>query len=88
MLQINMIIPPLFVASQNGYIEIVKYLTEHGADVNKCRENGWTPLHAVSENGHLESVKLLVKNGADINKKQILIKGHLCMSPKSTDIWT
>ncbi|KAJ7759528.1 ankyrin repeat-containing domain protein [Mycena metata] len=56
----------LFVASQNGHLDVVKFLIEHGADVNAENENGYTSLYLASQNGHLDIVKFLVENNANI----------------------
>lgn len=60
-------------------IEIIKYLIEKGANVNKLDSDGCSPLHYASimsvdlynENGKLNNsiVKLLIENGADVNIK-------------------
>jgi ankyrin repeat protein len=42
--------------------EVIRYLVEHGADVN-----AGTPLHSAVRAGDLEIVRLLVEHGADIN---------------------
>jgi len=75
----------LIEASENGHLEIVKYLLENGADVNQQVEiegsgyeyedeeesiaYSYTALMDASENGHLEVVKYLIQNGADVNTK-------------------
>jgi len=50
-------------------IAIIKYLVEHGADINKAnfyiRE---TPLYYACENGNKSIIKYLVEHGADVNK--------------------
>ncbi len=60
-------------------IEIIKYLIEKGANVNKLDSDGCSPLHYAiimsldlyNENGKLNNsiVKLLIENGADVNIK-------------------
>ncbi|KAJ7759531.1 ankyrin repeat-containing domain protein [Mycena metata] len=57
----------LFVASQNGHLDVVKFLIEHGADVNAENEDGCTSLYLASRNGRLEVVKFLIEHGANIN---------------------
>lgn len=60
---------PLFVASENGYTEIVKLLLEHGSDpsmdVWKRTQN--TPLYVASQKGYIGVVKLLLFHKADPN---------------------
>ena len=68
---------PLSYASENGNLEIVKYLIEHGALI----------YHSVvdaSKNGHLEVVKYLTDHGANIRNplgflalKFAISHGHL-----------
>eukprot|EP00438_Fugacium_kawagutii_P004074 Skav227082 [mRNA] locus=scaffold1387:157219:163724:- [translate_table: standard] len=56
---------PLFIASQNGHLEVVRLLIDAGADVNKARTEGASPLFVASHKGHLEVVHLLLESGAD-----------------------
>ena len=62
-----------------GYIDIVKFLVSHGADVNTSNDQ---PLRDAAENGHLEVVKFLISNGANMytNEGQALrvsdMRGH------------
>ena len=70
----------LTFASQEGHIDIVKYLVENGADIHA--RNDWALIMA-SENGHLDIVKYLVNEGADIHVRKDWAlriaseKGHL-----------
>lgn len=58
---------PLWVAAEQGNVETVSFLIEHGADIQLDDEiHGLTPLHIAAKNGHLEVVKLLVEKGADM----------------------
>ena len=61
----------MFYACKNGNEDLVKYLINHGADINKVNEAGETPLfNACSgKNGNL--VKYLIEQGVDINKEKI-----------------
>lgn len=49
-------------------LEIVEYLIQRDADINKATYWGWTPLHSAVYNDYLDAARLLVEYGADINK--------------------
>ena len=57
-------VPPLLVACENGNLEMIKILVQHGAHVH---ESGgldswlWTPLHCACAWGHSEVVKYLIE---------------------------
>ncbi|CAG9334798.1 unnamed protein product [Blepharisma stoltei] len=58
----------VFLACWYNRRDILKYLIELGADINKedCRQ--WTPLMVSAYNSHKEIVEILIRNGADIDK--------------------
>ena len=58
---------PLHLASELGYLEIVKLLVNKGAVVNFKNLSERTPLHFAASKNHFPVVKLLVTNGADLN---------------------
>lgn len=61
---------PLFVASKQGYVEIMKMLIQAGARVNtSCCVLGYTPLIFAVQNEQVDAVKTLIGAGADINTK-------------------
>jgi len=60
---------PLHIACGNGNESIIKYLIEHGANINGEDEWGETPLHHACENGHENIVEYLIEHGADFNKE-------------------
>ena len=44
----------LHLAAQNGYLEILKYLTHTGnVDINVKDDGGWTPIIWAAEHSHL-----------------------------------
>ena len=53
----------LRIASKNGILPVVKYLTENGANISDRNNEA---LRDASENAHLPVVKYLVEHGADI----------------------
>ena len=56
---------PLYRASCNGHLEIVRVLTASGALLDIAANNGETPLYRASDEGHLEIVMLLIANKAN-----------------------
>lgn len=61
----NALSTPLYLAVSNSDIDIVKFLLDNGADINKCKS---PPLHKAINLGNVEMVKLLVDHGADIEQ--------------------
>lgn len=57
------------------HFEIVKYLVEHGADINKPNYNGGTCLINSVQSASL--CDFLLKNGADVNARDIQNKSAL-----------
>lgn len=56
----------LLPASYDGNLEMVRYLVEHGADVDYF-DNYFTSLMLACSKGNLEMVRYLVEHGADVN---------------------
>lgn len=60
----------LYIASQNGDLDVCRLLLTHGADVNaKNGSSQWTSLHIAANFGHLNICTLLLDHGADIDAK-------------------
>jgi ankyrin repeat protein len=63
---------PLFVACQNGHIDIAKLLVAHRANVNHTRADGPTPLHCACWGGHVAVVQwLLLEAGAQLGSGDV-----------------
>ena len=55
---------PLWTASQNGDVDLVRLLIDAGALINQANTNGATPLYVASQNGHVNVVLVLIDAGA------------------------
>ncbi|KAI9455689.1 ankyrin repeat-containing domain protein [Lactarius psammicola] len=64
-------LPPLYTASKNGQLDIVRSLLDRGFDVNEKTRRRNIALHGASFNGHLEVVKLLIECGSYVNSRNI-----------------
>ena len=49
-----------------GHIEVLKYLLEHGVNINSQDSDNRTPLHWVSTYGHTEIAQFLLSSGNTI----------------------
>jgi hypothetical protein len=58
---------PLHVASQEGHVDAVRVLLDHGAHVNLQDGADWMPLHFASLEGNLKVVQLLLEHEATLN---------------------
>jgi len=78
---------PLHSAAYYGYVEVVRFLLEHNADVNSQDSKGHTSLHKASKSGGsrkdpnlprllVDVVRLLLQYGADVNAR-----GHDARTP-------
>ncbi|MBZ3880416.1 Ankyrin repeat and SOCS box protein 3 [Sciurus carolinensis] len=57
---------PLFLAVENGQIDVLRLLLRHGANVNGSHSMcGWNSLHQASFQENAEIIKLLLKKGAN-----------------------
>jgi ankyrin repeat protein len=76
----------LHLASQNGHVEVVQFLADHGADSTVQSKNGHTPLHLASQNEHAEVVQFLVKHGANPSA-QTRVGGLRGIWNTTNDVW-
>jgi uncharacterized protein len=61
---------PLQMAATKGHLNVVKYLVDHGADMNYAHPmTKMTPFHLAAFDNYYDIVKYLAEKGADINKK-------------------
>lgn len=47
-------------------LDMVEFLVEHGSDVNRGDNEGWTPLHATVSCGFVSIAKYLLEHGANV----------------------
>ena len=59
----------LFISSQGGCFDAVKFLLEHGAQVDLPLTTKATPLYVACQNGHHQVVDLLLSFAADPNSQ-------------------
>ncbi|CAI8022700.1 Ankyrin-1, partial [Geodia barretti] len=75
----------LHVAAQKGKTDVVRLLTEAGAQLDIQKTSGATPLFMACQNGHSDVVEILIRNGANINLPRDLASFH-CQWSKVTCI--
>ena len=56
-----------FQACIDDNLEMVEFLVQRGADVNRGDNEGWTPLHATASCGFLSIAKFLLDHGANVS---------------------
>ena len=59
----------LFIASQNGHLAAVRFLLDHGAQVDLPLPTKATPLYVACQNGHLQIAEALLAFGAVPNSQ-------------------
>ena len=57
----------LYVAAQNGHLDVCRALLRGGADVNIARNTGATPLFIATQQNNLDIVRLLLADGANVD---------------------
>jgi len=79
MKKINQVKLHCLKACENGNENIVKYLVEHDADVNKKNEYGEIPLIRACESRNENIINYLIEHGANINKKKLSMMKWMLM---------
>ena len=59
----------LYLAAEEGHLEMVTLLIAKGADVSRIDRHGYAALHRSAGKGHTDVVKLLIAKGADVNHR-------------------
>ncbi|XP_037404543.1 ankyrin repeat, PH and SEC7 domain containing protein secG-like [Triticum dicoccoides] len=54
-------------ADKSGYVNIFRYLLDHGANPDNVDIIGFTPLHEAAKIGHCEIIELLLSRGAYVD---------------------
>jgi ankyrin repeat protein len=67
---------PLHEAAEEGHLEVVQCLVQHGADKDKADNECYTPLCIAAVKGYLEVVQYLIQQGADKDKAT-----NICSTP-------
>ena len=61
-------VTPLFVASHEGHVEVIRVLIDAGALINQAMNNGVTPIWVASHNGHMAIVRYLILHGSGMEQ--------------------
>ena len=56
---------PLHISAFYGYVDVVRLLLDHGADIKRVSRNGQRPLAVASMRGHVEVVGLMFDRDVD-----------------------
>jgi ankyrin repeat protein len=58
----------VYIAAQNGQVEVVRTLASLGADVNITNYLGASPVYVAAGNGHVDVIETLAELGADLHE--------------------
>eukprot|EP00752_Nemacystus_decipiens_P008237 g7365.t2 len=57
---------PLFLATEEAGVDMVKAVLAAGGDVQSRTIDGWTPLHAAARRGNVRVIRALLRGGSDV----------------------
>lgn len=77
---------PLHAAVTNTKIDVLKFLLEHGADINANTMNEGTPLTLAIYRNKTEAAKVLIEYGADIHVMPRMKMPALYLAIKTANI--
>ncbi len=55
-------VTPVYLAVQENKVALVKYLVNHGANLNFKADDGMSAIHVACQNGSLDMIRLLFEN--------------------------
>ena len=61
----------IYVASATGHVNNVAVLLEHGVDINKPDNDGWSALMFAAQEGHANVAKFLLERGAEVHRPKL-----------------
>ena len=67
--QMNDNTSPLWIAAQNGHVDVCTLLLENNAHVNNQDNDGVSVLWIAAQNGHVDVCELLLQNNALVNQQ-------------------
>lgn len=63
---------PIWIAASNGHAEVVKFLIQHGADIDtRDSDFGMTPFWRAAQQDRPEVMRVLIEGGADIRSSLV-----------------
>ena len=77
---------PLFMAAQEGQLEVARLLLNANADTDKATQDGATPFDVAAQRGHLEVLRLLQESNTDKSKRRKI--SVMRRSSRSFALWT
>mmetsp|Transcript_12907 Transcript_12907/g.23932 ORF Transcript_12907/g.23932 Transcript_12907/m.23932 type:complete len:1015 (+) Transcript_12907:187-3231(+) len=60
---------PILEAAASGKLDCIRWLVDHGVDVNTSDDRGDTALHLAAGFGHIETMSWLLKSGAAVDSR-------------------